>query len=256
MFEITQFSVAGKKAIVTGGTGSLCKAIGQAYHDLGAEVVLLGYDKNGWEQAKEMATPEAPVHFVFCDLTNTEEIPEKFKECLNLLGGHIDILVNGAGIQHRAPALEFPQDKWRNVLEVNLNALFFFSQLAGREMCAQGYGKIINIASMTAFFGSELIPAYAASKGGVAQLTKALSNEWAKYGVNVNAIAPGYMETPLTADIKTVNPEQYKEHTGRIPMGRWGKPEDLLGICVFLASEASRYVSGAVIPVDGGYLGK
>lgn len=256
MFGLEKFSLSGKKAIVTGGTGALCSAIANAYHDLGAEVVLLGYDQNGDAVAKGMSTPEAPVHFVFCNLMNTPEIPEKFKECMDLLGGHIDILLNGAGIQYRSPALDFPEDKWRNVVEVNLNALFFFSQLAGREMCAQGCGKIINIASMCSFFGSEMIPAYAASKGGVAQLTKALSNEWAASGVNVNAIAPGYMATPLTANIQQVNPKQYEEITGRIPMKRWGTGEDLMGICVFLASDASAYLSGAVIPVDGGYLGK
>ena len=123
-------------------------------------------------------------------------------------------------------------------------------------MIEQGYGKIINMASMTSFFGSEMVPAYAASKGAVAQLTKALSNEWASKGINVNAIAPGYMETKLTSDMKEKNPKQYYEITNRIPMKRWGKPEDLSGLAVFLASDVSSYISGAVIPADGGYLGK
>lgn len=130
------------------------------------------------------------------------------------------------------------------------------AQLAGKEMIRQGYGKIINIASMTSFFGSQLIPAYAASKGGIMQLTKALSNEWASYGVTVNAIAPGYMETELTSDLKEKNPAQYEEVCGRIPAKRWGRPEDLAGIIIFLSSAASNYISGAIIPVDGGYLGK
>ena len=123
-------------------------------------------------------------------------------------------------------------------------------------MIEHKYGKIINIASMTSFFGSERIPAYTASKAGIAQLTKALSNEWAKSGVNVNAIAPGYMATKLTQDIKEKNPKQYQEITSRIPAGRWGTGDDLKGLAVFLASDASAYISGAVIPVDGGYLGK
>ena len=123
-------------------------------------------------------------------------------------------------------------------------------------MLKQHYGKIINIASMTSFFGSVLIPAYAATKAGVAQITKALSNEWAGEGVNVNAIAPGYMATELTKNMKEVNPKQYEEITGRIPMGRWGNPEDLQGLAVFLASDAAAYITGAVIPVDGGFMGK
>ena len=131
--------------------------------------------------------------------------------------------------------------------------MFFMCQLAAKVMEPQGRGKIINIASMTSYVASRRVVAYAASKGGVMQLTKALSNEWAKLGINVNAIAPGYMDTELTADM--INTEQGKAHTARIPMGRWGKPKDLEGVTVFLASAASDYISGAIIPVDGGYLG-
>ena len=196
------------------------------------------------------------MHFVSCDLENSKSIADCVQKSLQLLGGRIDILVNGAGIQHREDALEFPEDQWRRVIETNLTALFLVSQQVGRIMCDQKYGRIVNIASMCSFFGSVRIPAYSASKGGVAQLTKALSNEWAAMGVNVNAIAPGYMETELTRNIKTTNPPQYAEITSRIPMGRWGQPEDLQGIAIFLASDAAAYVSGAVIPVDGGYLGK
>lgn len=134
--------------------------------------------------------------------------------------------------------------------------MFFVSQKAGKIMCAQHSGKIINIASMCSFFGSVLIPAYSASKGGMAQLTRALSNEWASQGVNVNAIATGYIETDLNRDMKLVNPDQYAEVTARITMGRWGQPDGLMGLAVFLASDAANYVSGAVIPLDGGYLGK
>lgn len=168
----------------------------------------------------------------------------------------MDILLNGAGIQFRAPAVEFPHDRWEKIVAINMNAVFYLSQLAGKTMLEQKYGKIINIASMTSFFASVLIPAYSASKAGVAQITKALSNEWASQGVNVNAIAPGYMATELTANMKEVNPKQYDEITSRIPMGRWGKMEDLQGLTVFLASDASAYISGAVIPVDGGFMGK
>lgn len=153
-------------------------------------------------------------------------------------------------------AADFPAEKWQQVLDVNLSAAFYLSQLAGKVMIDQRYGKIINLASMTSFFGSTRIPAYSASKGAIVQLTKALSNEWAQYGVNVNAIAPGYMNTALTDEIREKNPEQYQQTTQGIPAGRWGTGEDLKGIAVFLASDASAYISGAVIPVDGGYLGR
>ncbi len=148
----------------------------------------------------------------------------------------MDILLNGAGIQFRAPAVEFPHDRWEKIVAINMNAVFYLSQLAGKTMLEQKYGKIINIASMTSFFASVLIPAYSASKAGVARITKALSNEWASQGVNVNAIAPGYMATELTANMKEVNPKQYDEITSRIPMGRWGKIGESQGLTVFLAS--------------------
>lgn len=256
MFTLSAFTLQGKKAIVTGGTRGLCREIAQAYHDMGAEVVIWGSSGAGAKTAEEIGTDGAKVWFVQCDLKKTEEITAKFEESVRLLGGCPDILLNGAGIQYRSDAVDFPEEAWRNVLEVNLNALFFLSQKAGKEMCERGSGRIINMASMCSFFGSVRIPAYSASKGAVAQLTKALSNEWAGKGVTVNAIAPGYMETKLTQDIKTTNPAQFNEICARIPMGRWGKAEDLCGIAVFLASDAAAYISGAVIPVDGGYLGK
>lgn len=253
---IQKFSLEGKKAIVTGGAKGLCNGMAQALHDAGAEVVLLDVLDLVYESAEKMGASGAPVYGVKGDLTDGEHLEDIYNECLKKLGGRLDILLNGAGIQFRAPAVDFPRDRWMKILDINLSAVFFLSQLAGKTMIAQHYGKIINIASMCTFFGSVLIPAYSASKGGVGQLTKALSNEWASKGITVNAIAPGYMETQLTANMKEVNPEQYKEITGRIPAGRWGHPEDLQGLAVFLASDASAYVSGAVIPVDGGYLGK
>ncbi len=251
-----KFSLAGKKAIVTGGAKGLCNGMAQALHDAGAEVVLLDVLDMVEESAERMGQSGPAVYAVKGDLTDTENLESVYNECLEKLGGHLDILLNGAGIQYRCPAVDFPADKWQKILDINLSALFYMSQLAGRTMLEQKYGKIINVASMTAFFASVLIPAYAASKGAVAQVTKALSNEWASQGVNVNAIAPGYMATELTANMKEVNPKQYEEITGRIPMGRWGNPEDLQGLVVFLASDAAAYISGAVIPVDGGFMGK
>lgn len=253
---IQKFSLEGKTAIVTGGAKGLCYSMAKALHDAGAEVVLLDVLEMVHESAKTLGETGAPVHAVIGDLSNHDELKRAYAECLEKLGGKLDILLNGAGIQFRCKAEEFPEDKWQKVLDINLNAVFYMAQEAGKTMLEQGSGKIINIASMTSFLASVMIPAYTASKAGVAQLTKALSNEWAGRGINVNAIAPGYMDTELTKNMKEVNPKQYEEITNRIPMGRWGQPEDLQGAVVFLASEASDYVSGAVLPIDGGYLGK
>ena len=173
------------------------------------------------------------------------------------LEGRVDILVNGAGIQRKIKTEDFPLEQWDLVLSINLNAVFILSQLAGRKMLKQGYGKIINIASMLSFFGGDSVPAYAATKGAVAQLTKAMCNEWASRGINVNAVAPGFMDTELNRHINMQNnPERHMKIAERIPAGRWGTPEDMKYLAVFLASHASDYINGAVIPCDGGYLVK
>lgn len=257
MSPMDMFDIRGKKAIVTGGSRGLGYAMAEGLHRAGAEIVLISVNEEKLTNAaQKLGSQGAVVHYVAADLSQAEDLERAYKKALEHLNGHLDILVNAAGIQHRCQAADFPAEKWQAVINVNLNAVFVLSQLAGRTMLAQGSGKIINIASMTSFFGSEMVPAYAASKGGVMQLTKALSNEWAARGIHVNAIAPGYMTTELTADMKEKNPRQYEEITDRIPAHRWGRPEDLQGIVVFLSSRASDYISGAVIPVDGGYLGK
>ena len=250
------FSLEGQKAIVTGGAAGLCYAMAEGLHKAGAEVVLVDVSPSVEDSAARLGAEGAPVHWVIGDLSQQDAIPQIYSQALDKLVGRLDILLNGAGIQFRCKAEDFPAERWNKIIDINLNAVFFLAQLAGRTMLDQGYGRIINVASMTSWFGSEMIPAYSASKGAVAQLTKALSNEWSGRGVNVNAIAPGYMVTKLTADMKEKNPRQYEEITGRIPMHRWGQPEDLQGTVVFLASKAASYVTGAIIPVDGGYLGK
>lgn len=250
------FSLEGQKAIVTGGAAGLCYAMAEGLHKAGAEVVLVDVSPSVEDSAARLGAEGAPVHWVLGDLSQQDAIPQIYSQALDKLGGRLDILLNGAGIQFRCKAEDFPAERWNKIIDINLNAVFFLAQLAGRTMLDQGYGRIINVASMTSWFGSEMIPAYSSSKGAVAQLTKALSNEWSGRGVNVNAIAPGYMVTKLTADMKEKNPRQYEEITGRIPMHRWGQPEDLQGTVVFLASKAASYVTGAIIPVDGGYLGK
>jgi 2-deoxy-D-gluconate 3-dehydrogenase len=169
--------------------------------------------------------------------------------------GSIDILVNNAGIIRRAPAVEHSLADWHDVIETNLSSIFRLCQSAGRRMLPQGHGKIINIASLLSFQGGVFVPGYAAAKGGVAQLTKALANEWAPKGVNVNAIAPGYMATDNTAALRA-DPQRSRQILERIPAGRWGTPRDLAGVAVFLASSASDYVNGHVLVVDGGWMGR
>ena len=184
-----------------------------------------------------------------------EENYRAFEESIKHLNNDIDILVTAAGIQRRHSAEDFPIPEWDEVININLNSVFIFCQLAGKIMLKKGKGKIINVASMLSFFGGQTVPAYSSSKGGVVQLTKALSNDWLGKGINVNAIAPGYMRTDMNENL-IKNPERLKQISDRIPAGRWGTPDDIKGITIFLSSAASDYISGAIIPVDGGYLAK
>jgi len=190
------------------------------------------------------------------DLLNAtpEDLTRAVEQVVERLG-RIDILVNNAGIIRRAPALDYTVADWDEVININLRALFFLSQAAGRVMAAQGSGKIINVASMLSFQGGILVPSYTASKSAVAGLTRALANEWAPLGVNVNAIAPGYMATDNTAPLRA-DPVRSEAILARIPAGDWGTPDDLKGAVVYLASDAARYVHGAILPVDGGWLAR
>ena len=170
-------------------------------------------------------------------------------------GKGLDVLVNNAGVQSRHKAADFPRSDWNYVIDVNMNAVFFMCQEVGKLLLAQGKGKIINIASLLSFQGGITVPAYAASKGAVAQFTKALSNEWASQGVNVNCIAPGYMDTEMNVALKA-DETRSSQIMARIPAGRWGKPEDMVGAAIYLASDASDYVNGTIITVDGGWMGR
>lgn len=249
------FDLTGKRALVTGGTRGLGRGMAEGLAEAGAKVVILGSSAGVMKTAEELRAKGLDVTGLQGDLSRRDDIPALFDAAVELLGGGIDILLNDAGVQRRNRCEEFTLEDWDTVIGVNLNAVFVLCQLAGRKMLAQGGGKIINMASMLSFFGGFTVPAYAASKGGVAQLTKALSNEWAGKNIQVNAIAPGYMATEMNTAL--VNDEgRNREILGRIPAGRWGTPEDMKGLAVFLASSASDYVSGAVIPVDGGYLAK
>jgi len=252
---LDMFNLEGKKAIVTGGARGLDYRIAQALHDAGAEVVIIDILDIVKESAKKLSNGGENVFAVQADISDAKDRTQAFHDAITVLGGTLDILVNGAGIQHRCNAIDFPSEQWERIINLNLSSLFYMCQLAGSVLLKKGYGKIINISSMLAFFGGVMVPAYAASKGAVAQLTKALSNEWAGCGINVNAIAPGYMETDLTVTMRSF-PNQIEDVTKRIPMGRWGNPDDIKGLAIFLASDASAYISGAVIPVDGGYLAR
>lgn len=249
------FDLTGMKAMVTGGASGLSLGMAEGMHEFGAEICIIDLKDEGRETAEKLGAEGAPVHFVKADLGKREEVIHGFNEALDCLDGRVDILANGAGIQRKIKVEEFPLDQWDLVMNINLNAVFIMSQLAGRNMLEHGYGKIINIASLHSFFGGGSIPAYTAAKGAVAQLTKSMCNEWASRGINVNAIAPGFMDTDLNRHINMQNnPERHLKIAERIPAGRWGTPEDMKYLTVFLASHASNYVNGSIIPCDGGYL--
>ena len=253
---MNRFDIKGKKAIVTGGTRGLGHGMAEGLLEEGCEVVIVGSSEGVHRVAEEFHSRGFACHGVQADLGSREQTLACFRSCMELLGGDLDILVNAHGIQRRHQPEEFPLSDWDDVISVNLSSVFVLCQEAGRVMLPKGRGKIINIASMISFFGGQTIPAYAASKGGIAQLTKALSNDWAGKGIQINAIAPGYMATDMnTALMDPANP-RYQQITDRIPAHRWGTSDDMKGICVFLASPASDYITGAVIPVDGGYLVK
>lgn len=249
------FDLTGKRALVTGGGRGLGLGMATGLAEAGAKVVIIGSSAAAEKSAQALREKGLDVTGLRGDLSDRDGLPALFDQAVALLDGGIDILLNNAGVQRRNHCEDFTLEDWDTVLNMNLSTVFVLCQLAGRKMLAQGGGKIINMASMLSFFGGFTVPAYAASKGGVAQLTKALSNEWAGKNIQVNAIAPGYMDTEMNTAL--VNDEgRNAEILGRIPAHRWGKPEDMKGLAVFLASHASDYITGAVIPVDGGYLAK
>ena len=250
---LESFRLDGKVALVTGSSRGLGQAAALALAEAGADIALLNRT-HAHETADKVLAMGRRTHMIELDLlaATPKEMEAAIQSVVDVLG-RIDVLVNNAGIIRRAPLLEHPASDWDDVLAVNLDAVFHLSQAAARHYVAQGGGKIINIASMLAFQGGILVPGYAASKHAVAGLTKSFANELAAYGVNVNAIAPGYMATDNTAPIRDDEARE-KAILDRIPAGRWGTPADLQGSFVFLASPASDYLNGAIIPVDGGWL--
>jgi 2-deoxy-D-gluconate 3-dehydrogenase len=247
------FDLTGKSAIVTGASTGLGMGMTLALASAGADVLLVDHvPSDDVAQKARIMGRRAPTLVV--DLMKMESIDAVVKTAISELG-KIDILVNNAGIIRRTPAIDFTEKDWDEVMTLNAKIVFFLSQAAARDMMKRKHGKIINIASLLAFQGGIIVPSYSASKGAVAQVTKALANEWAQHGITVNAIAPGYMATNNTKALRE-DPVRSKAILERIPAGRWGLPDDVGGAAVFLASRASDYVNGHVLVVDGGWLAR
>jgi 2-deoxy-D-gluconate 3-dehydrogenase len=247
------FSLKGKTALVTGARTGIGKAIAVGLAQAGADLVLLGHSPDFAEVTAESQAAGAVVETMIVDLADPDAVEPALDELL--ARREVDVLVNNAGVIHRQPATDVSLADWRRVQAVNLDSVFALSQAVGRQMTARGSGKVITIASLLSFQGGVNVSGYTASKHAVAGLTKALANEWAPLGVQVNAIAPGYIETNNTEALRA-DPDREPAIRGRIPAGRWGTPEDLVGAAVFLASPASDYVNGHVLVVDGGWMSR
>ncbi|HTQ59793.1 MAG TPA: 2-dehydro-3-deoxy-D-gluconate 5-dehydrogenase KduD [Candidatus Solibacter sp.] len=253
--NLDAFRLDGKNALVTGSHRGIGAAIAVALAGAGANVGCHGRSPEPGMVCDEIRAAGRKTFYCAADLADPKASSQLIDKTLSEFGS-IDILVNNAGVIRRAPAVEYPEEFWDELIAVNLTSVFRLSQLAARNMLdrAKG-GKIVNIASVLSFQGGILVPAYAAAKGGVAQLTKALANEWASKGINVNAIAPGYMATDNTEALRN-DPVRSRQILDRIPAGRWGEPGDIGGAVIFLCSSASDYVHGHVLAVDGGWLGR
>ena len=247
------FDLSGRVAAVTGANTGIGQAIALALAAAGADVALIGRTP-ATDTAEQVQALGRRAAIVSADLSTIAPVERVVTETLDALG-RLDILVNNAGIIRRADAVDFTEEDWDAVVDTNLKSVFFLSQAAGRHMIAQGRGRIINIASMLTFQGGVRVPSYTASKSGIGGLTKLLANEWARHGVTVNAIAPGYIATNTTAALQA-DPVRNTAILDRIPAGRWGDPADLGGAAVFLASDAAAYVQGHILAVDGGWLAR
>ena len=251
---LEKFNLTGRVAVVTGASRGLGAGMAIGLAEAGADLVVVASSARLQETVDKIKALGRRCIGVQADLIDTEVIP-KIIDATIAEYGRLDILVNCAGIIRRAPAIEFSEQDWDDVIQINQKSLFFLCQAAAKEMLKQKKGKIINIASLLSFQGGIIVPSYAAAKSAVAGLTKALANEWAPLGINVNAIAPGYMATEMTEALQK-SAERAPAILARIPAGRWGTPEDMKGLAVFLASDAAEYVQGQVIAVDGGWLGR
>jgi len=248
------FRLDGKVALVTGAAAGIGAAIAEALADHGADVACHGNTRPADATAVAVKNRGRRAAAVSGDWSDRATPARLVAEVLERFG-RIDILINNAGTIRRTPAVDHSDADWDAVLNVNLTSVFSLSKLTGKHLLEQGSGKIVNIASLLSFQGGVNVPGYAAAKGGLAQLTRALANEWAGRGVNVNAIAPGYIETENTLALRQ-NPERFRQISERIPAGRWGTPRDVAGAAVYLCSPASDYVHGHILTVDGGWMGR
>ena len=252
---IEKFRLDDRVAFVTGSSSGIGKAIAIAMAEAGANVICHASKSSGASETvaaiEKLGARSVEVAGDMAD----KEVPKKLIGEVIGSFGRVDILVNNAGTIRRAPAVDFSEEDWQAVIDVNLTSVFRMSQIAGRSMIDNGGGKIVNIASLLSFQGGITVPAYTASKSGVAGLTKALANEWAKHNINVNAIAPGYIATKNTEALQA-DETRNRQILERIPAGRWGKPEDIAGAALFLSSAASDYMNGHVLVVDGGWMGR
>lgn len=252
-FSLNMFSLKNKVAMITGGNKGLGLAYAVALAKAGADIFLACRSKTNWEEIENLIKKEnRKVEFMEVDLSTKDMAKKAVDKCFEVYG-RIDILVNNAGIIRRSPITEFEDKDWEDVIDVNLNSIYYLSQSAVKYMVKQGGGKIINIASMLSFQGGKFVPSYTASKHGVVGLTKAFASELADKNIQTNAIAPGYIKTANTAPIRQ-DEKRNIEILSRIPAGRWGETSDLMGAMVFLASPASDYVNGHILAVDGGWL--
>ena len=249
------FDLTGRKALVTGGSKGIGRCLAKGLHEAGAEVVIFYNSTYPGDLLEEMAKEGPAFSAVKCNVAERASLDEAVPKAAELLGGRIDILINCAGINRRYWLEDFPLEMWDEVINTNLNGTVYCSQLVGKYMLAQNYGRIVNLASMNTFVAGPKMAAYVASKGGVGQVTKAFANEWGGRGIRVNAIAPGYIATEQTLPLQQ-DKKRYEEILGRIAVGRWGQPEDLLGPVIMLCSEAGSYCNGLVMPIDGGYLAR
>ncbi len=248
------FSLTGRRALVTGASRGLGQAMAVGLAGAGADVICASRDAGGTDEtAAAIRALGRQAWQLDADLSDPQAAETLAREAEAI--GTVDILVNNAGTIRRHPATRFPLEDWRHVLRTNLDSVWILSQHLGRAMVERGSGKIINVASLLSFSGGITVPAYTASKHAVAGLTRALANEWARHGVQVNAIAPGYFRTDNTRQLQD-DPERSSAISDRIPAGRWGEPDDLVGAVVFLASPASDYVNGHVLVVDGGWMAR
>ncbi|MDU0353264.1 SDR family oxidoreductase [Paraglaciecola aquimarina] len=253
MNEVPLFSVENKSVFITGASRGIGKALAIGFAKAGAKVICASSKAGGTAQTlAEIESFGGQAFAVHADLANTEEVETMLGA---ILAEHktIDVLINNGGTISRFPAAEYPLHEFKKVIDVNVNSAFLISQILGKKMIEQGHGKIINIASMLSYSGGLTVPAYTASKHAIAGLTKALANEWAKLNVQVNAIAPGYFATDNTQALRD-NPERNQSIKNRIPAGKWGEAEQLVGAAIFLASPSSQYVNGHILAVDGGWL--